>query len=245
MYNEKCVIALIPAAGMGQRMGIGQRKQYLKLNGKEILNWTLTHILQEKMIDEAIVIVPKEDVDEVRLKVDMWMKNIDTVASVQVIAGGASRQESVFNGLCQIKNICGEETYVVVHDGVRPFFPQGKLIEFLEALASIQEIDGAIAGAEVTDTLKTINEDKKILGTVDRSKVWSVQTPQVFRFDALMGAHDYANKKSLSVTDDSALLEAVGKMAVIIPCPPDNIKITKPVDLVIAEILFSSYKVAL
>lgn len=245
MYNEKYVIALIPAAGMGQRMGIGQRKQYLELNGKEILHWTLSHLLQEKMIDEAIVIAPKEDVDEVRFKVEKWLKNIDTNVQVHVIFGGASRQESVFNGLCHIKNVCGEEAFVVVHDGVRPFFPQGKLIEFLEVLANTQEIDGAIAGAEVTDTLKMINADKLILGTVDRSMVWSVQTPQVFNYGALMDAHEYANVNCISVTDDASLLEAVGKKAMIIPCPSDNIKITKPVDLIIAETLFGSYKVAL
>lgn len=245
MFNEKCVIALIPAAGMGQRMGAGQRKQYLALNGREILHWTLSHVLLEKRIDEAVVIVPNEDVDEVRLKVEQWVSKMDTDVEVHVIVGGSTRQESVYNGLCLIKEKRGEDAYVVIHDGVRPFFPQRKLVEFLEAISSVPEIDGAIAGAEVTDTLKTIGEDKLILGTVDRSRVWSVQTPQVFNMSALLAAHIFAKEQSISVTDDAALLEAVGKKAMIIPCPSDNIKITKPVDLIIAETLFDSYKVAL
>lgn len=245
MYNALKVIALIPAAGMGQRMGSGIKKQYLKLYNKEILNLTLIHMLSEPLIDEAIIIVPKEDVVEVSDKVKKWLdiENIDTL--VQVIEGGATRQESVYNGLRMIEQNGSVESYVVIHDGVRPFFPKKRLIDFLESLAMNSDIEGAIAGVEVTDTLKTIDANKVITNTVDRSLVWAVQTPQVFNFNALIEAHKTAKKLLLHGTDDASLLEAIGKKSMIIQCPSENIKITKPIDLIVAEILFETYKVGL
>lgn len=245
MFNDKRVVALIPAAGMGQRMGAGQKKQYLKLNGKEILEWTLKHVISDVLIDEAIIIVPTDDLADVSSKVVGWLDGFERRSKVEIISGGTTRQESVFNGLCHVKKKYADPVYVVIHDGVRPFFPKGRLVDFLEVLKNSTEIDGAIAGAEVTDTLKRIDDNRVILGTVDRSRVWSVQTPQVFNFEALLDAHKFAVERNLSVTDDAALLEVVGRRAVIVPCPSDNIKITKPVDLIIAETLFETYKVAL
>lgn len=245
MFNDMKVIALIPAAGMGQRMGAGQKKQYMKLKDREILEWTLKNVLGESLIDETVIIVPTEDLAEVRAKVVRWLDGFDRCTDVDVISGGVTRQESVYNALCYVKDKYAEHIYVVIHDGVRPFFPKGRLVDFLEVLKNNSEVDGTIAGTEVTDTLKRVDDNKEILGTVDRSMVWSVQTPQVFNYNALLEAHDFAIDRKLSVTDDAALLEAVGKRAVIIPCPSDNIKITKPVDLIVAETLFESYKVAL
>ncbi|HAS74942.1 MAG TPA: 2-C-methyl-D-erythritol 4-phosphate cytidylyltransferase [Clostridiales bacterium UBA8960] len=245
MYNGCKVIALVPAAGMGQRMGIGQKKQYLLLKDKEILNWTLIHLLREPIIDEAIVIVPRDDVLEVEEKMTSWLSREQISTKISVIEGGATRQESVRKGLIKIEGDGFQTSFVVIHDGVRPFFPKNMLIRFLEALDHRSDIEGAIAGAEVTDTLKTINPEKVIIGTVDRSVVWSVQTPQVFRFDTLMKAHRYANDHAFEVTDDAAIIEAIGKKTVIIPCSSENIKITKPVDLIVAEVLLETYKVDL
>ena len=245
MFNDKRVIALVPAAGIGQRMGAGQKKQYLKLKDREILEWTIKHVLSDAWIDEAVIIVPTEDLTDVCAKVVKWLGDFMRDKTVEVISGGVTLQESVYNGLRYIKEKYDEPMYVVIHDGVRPFFPQGKLVDFLEVLKNTSEIDGAIAGTEVTDTLKRIDDNMVILDTVDRATIWSVQTPQVFNFEALMAAHVFAIERKLSVTDDAALLEAVGKRSVIVPCPSDNIKITKPVDLIVAETLFESYKVAL
>ena len=239
MFRQKKVIALIPSAGSGNRMGADVKKQYLKLDGKEILNWTIKHLLTSEWIDEAIVIVPAEDADEVEHKISEWILVDKIEKNVRVVVGGATRQDSVY---CGLKSISENEGYVLIHDGVRPFVPIGLIERYLESLDKERQISGAVAGLRVTDTLKKVDTDKIIVETVDRMSVWSVQTPQVFEIDKLIQAHAFAQANAISATDDAALLELLGEKVTIIESTYENIKITKPFDLVLAESIFKDYR---
>lgn len=239
MYREQKVIALIPAAGSGTRMGSGVRKQYLTLNGKEILNWTLIHLMKDDLIDEAVVIVPEEDVELVEEKLELWFSEASFSNRLSVISGGNTRQESVYNGLKAIEGRCH---YVIVHDGVRPFVPSRLMAPFIEILNGDAAVSGVIAGFPMTDTLKQVDANRIIRSTVDRDFVWSVQTPQIFIYDHLLKAHIEAKKLGKLVTDDAAILELHGLKTMIAEGTAENIKITKPFDLTLAEAIFNRYE---
>lgn len=239
MYHDHKVIALIPAAGSGIRMGSGVRKQYLTLNGKEILNWTLIHLMNDELIDEAIVIVPEEDVEQVEEKLVLWFSDGNMRNRLSVISGGNTRQESVFNGLKAIEGKC---RYVIVHDGVRPFVPSRLMVPFIDMLNGDAEVSGVIAGFPITDTLKQVDANRIIRSTVDRDFVWSVQTPQIFIYEHLYNAHILAKRQGRVVTDDAAILELSGLKTLIAEGTAENIKITKPFDLTLAEAIFNRYE---
>lgn len=236
MYRNKKICALIPAAGSGTRMGMGLKKQYLTLNGKEILNWTLVNLLGHDSIDEVVVIVPTEDLEDVLEKVTHWLDDVHIKKPFKVIAGGASRQASVYQGLLELD---GHTDFVLIHDGVRPFVPHGQINTFLDAILD-DGVSGVIAGVQVTDTLKRVDNDQVIIETLDRASTWAVQTPQIFDFETLKAAHEVAMERQLTATDDAALLEILGKRTKIVQSDAENIKITKPFDLIIAEAIIKT-----
>lgn len=236
MYRNKKTCALIPAAGSGTRMGMGIKKQYLTLNGKEILNWTLENLLGHDSIDEAVIIVPTEDLEEVLDKVTGWLDDARIKKPFKVIAGGTTRQASVYHGLLALD---GHTDYVLIHDGVRPFVPHDQINAFLDAIMD-NGISGVIAGNQVTDTLKRVDNDQVIIETLDRASTWAVQTPQIFDCESLKAAHEVALERQLTATDDAALLEILGKRTKIVQSDAENIKITKPFDLIVAEAIMKA-----
>lgn len=231
MYRNKKICALIPAAGSGTRMGMGLKKQYLTLNGKEILNWTLENLMGHDSIDEAVIIVPTEDLEAVLEKVTRWLDDVRIRKPFKVIAGGTTRQASVYQGLLELD---GHTDYVLIHDGVRPFVPHSQINAFLDAIMD-DGISGVIAGIQVTDTLKRVDNGQLIIETLDRASTWAVQTPQIFDYEPLKAAHEVAIERQLTATDDAALLEILGKRTKIVQSDAENIKITKPFDLIVAE----------
>jgi len=238
MYRNKKISALIPAAGSGKRMGKGLKKQYLTLNGKEILNWTLENLLELSCIDDVVIIVPTKDVEDVFEKVEKWLFDAQIKTPFKIVAGGETRQASVYKGLLALDH---DSDYVLIHDGVRPFVPNQQIEMFLNVIMDDETIDGVIAGIEVTDTLKRIGPDHIILETLDRTSIWAVQTPQIFGFNLLKAAHERAISEQLSVTDDAALIEILGKRTKIVKSDAENIKITKPFDLIVAEAIIKTH----
>ncbi len=236
MYLDKKVTILVPSAGSGIRMGGQVRKQYLQLRDKEILKWTLENFYKLSFWDELFVIVPYEDVEIVKQKVDIWF--YDEFRKISVIAGGDTRQKSVFNGLSATPK---DTEFVVVHDGVRPFLPVKKTLNALDTLNETDELYGIIAAVKITDTIKSVSEKKIIESTIDRDKIWAVQTPQIFKFQTLLEAHQVASEQNLTVTDDAALLEYMDKKVGIFESDRNNIKITEPYDLLMAELVLNQY----
>lgn len=222
---------LIPAAGMGRRMGSSINKQYLTLGGRSILARTMELFDRHPMVKSIYPILPAEEIDYFREQI---LPGCQLKKFVGVIPGGKERQDSVRNGLQQLQMTgLNPDAIVLVHDGVRPLF-DSSLISSLVDTAVLK--GAAVIGVPVKDTIKEV-ENEQIVATPDRSRLWQVQTPQAFRFELLFKAYQKAAKEDFLATDDASLVERMGIKPVMIEGDYRNIKITTPEDLAIAEAL--------
>ena len=227
------ISVVIVAGGKGERMEADIRKQYLMLDGVSILSRTLLAFAEILIIDKIYLVVPEKDFDFCARYV---IPSIDNKLPVQLVAGGISRQESVYNGLSAITDPDG---IVVIHDGVRPFVPARQTEE---AIVWAEQEGGCILGIPTIDTLKNVDSDGYIVDTMQRAKVWQAQTPQVFQYRLIKKAHDYALNHGYTGTDDASLVENMGSRVKMIYGSPYNIKITKPEDLVLSQGLLNHYQ---
>jgi 2-C-methyl-D-erythritol 4-phosphate cytidylyltransferase len=215
--------ALIPAAGVGARMGASSPKQYLKIGGKPMLRHTLDAFQSSDLIAHTFVVVSPDD------------PFIDAVAphhGVTVLrCGGASRMESVRNGLAVLANTLGSQDWVLVHDAARPGL-NAELIEKLITATADHEVGGLLA-LPVVDTVKRCI-DGEACGTVPRNGLWLAQTPQMFRFQLLRDALAAASDPN-TITDDASAVEALGLTPKLVEGHPRNLKVTLPEDIRIAE----------
>lgn len=217
---------LIPAAGMGRRMGADINKQYLQLAGRPILAHTLSLFDQSPHVHRIIVISPADEIDYCRREVvvRLGLRKVEAI-----IAGGAERQDSVRNGLRYLGE--AEQGVVLIHDGVRPFFP-ARLIQ--PVIAAAAEIGGCVVGVQVKDTVKEV-VDGRIRATPDRSRLWLAQTPQAFSCALVRTAHEQAFAEGFRGTDDASLVERLGAPVAMLEGSYRNIKITTPEDLLVAQ----------
>lgn len=221
------VTALIPAAGMGKRMAAGINKQYLKLGGKPILAHTLDVFEKAPFVDDVYVIVPEDEITYCRENV---IESYGYTKVRRIVAGGRERQQSVFNGLKAADGLDIDDI-VIVHDGVRPFVP-------LDAVRRSVEVarlhDGALVAVPVKDTVK-ITAEGIVVDTPGRENIWLAQTPQTFRYGVIRQAYERAENEGFLGTDDSSLVERLGKTVHIVMGDYRNIKITTPEDMLLAE----------
>ena len=221
-------LALIVAGGQGRRMGQTQPKQYLMLAGRPILAHTLLAMTACSLIEGMVLVLPPPDLSFCHRHI---ISPLDLHLPVRLVAGGSERQQSVYCGLQAIGHHAG---IVVVHDGVRPLISP----DLTAACIAGAQHDGAcIAAIPATDTLKQVSPTGTITGTLPRAGIWLAQTPQAFRFDLLLQAHQHAAKHHLAATDDAMLLEMLGHPVKVTPGSRSNIKITTPEDLILAEAL--------
>ena len=223
----KKIFALIPAAGMGKRMGAGSNKQYLLLDGMPILAHTLTVFQQAPFIESIYVISPEQEIPFCQTEV-VERYGLSKVRAI--VAGGAERQHSVLNGLNAMREI-GQDDLVLIHDGVRPFVPVDVL---KNAASAADEFGGAVVAVPVKDTVK-VARDGIITGTPPRETLWLAQTPQAFRYGLICAAHAAAAAEGFLGTDDASLMERQGLPLRIVPGEYRNIKITTPEDMVLAQ----------
>ena len=209
-------IALIVAAGRGQRLGDPIPKQYLDLAGRPVLRRTVEAFLAHPQIDAVRVVIRPDDSERYRAAV----AGLDLLPPVP---GGAERQDSVRAGLESLESLAPKS--VLIHDAARPLVDRATITRTLEAL---ERHDGAIAGLPVTDTVKR-SRDGLAGETIDRSGLWRAQTPQSFRYGAILAAHRAACGQAL--TDDAAVAEHAGLAVALVLGHEDNIKITSPDDL--------------
>ncbi|MGI6031431.1 MAG: 2-C-methyl-D-erythritol 4-phosphate cytidylyltransferase [Eubacteriales bacterium] len=212
--------AVIVAAGSGKRMGTSVNKQFLEIQGKPVLAYTLEAFEQCDVID-GIIVVAKSD--EIPLVADL-IARYDISKGKKVVAGGPTRQDSVWNGLMAAE----EYDFVAIHDGARPFVHE-KLIQ--KAVEEAWLHQAAAVGMPVSDTIKRCDVHGQIVETVDRSDLWAVQTPQVFDRALLIGAHRYVQDRGLAITDDCMAIEAMGGTVRMVQGDISNIKITTAGDL--------------
>lgn len=229
--QERCT-AVVLAAGAGKRMQAGVAKQYLLLDEKPVL-WYALHAFQESpVIHEIVLVVGQGEIPYCRKEI-VEKYHFDKVSGV--IEGGAERYLSVWNALREIE--IEEEHYIFIHDGARPFVSR-ELI--LLALETVKREGACVAGMPVKDTIKIVDENDFALTTPDRSRLWAVQTPQVFAAPLIYQAYqrmiDKLQKENFVVTDDAMVVETMlGKKVKLIPGGYENIKLTTPEDLIIAE----------
>jgi len=220
------VAALIPASGSGQRMGSDVPKQYIQLQGKPILAWTLDVFQQYEAIDQIVLIVEKNRIKQVKTEiVDVF--HFDKVSDV--VAGGVERYLSVNNGLSALNE---NVEWVFVHDAVRPLVE----ISLMESAFEFAKKKGsAVLSVPIHDTIKAVDQDHKVIKTIDRSSLYLVQTPQIFKRAELNKAYQLGIEKGVLATDEAAMMEMAGFDVFLYPGDDRNIKITTPEDLARAE----------
>ncbi len=220
------VAAIIPAAGEGRRMGGAVPKQFLQIGGREILARTLAVFEACVAIDDVWVVVAAE---QCALCQSTIVERYGLRKVRGVVAGGTTRQESVWHGLQQVAQAVG---LVVVHDGVRPFVTELLLQQTLD---HANRFGAAIAAVPLKDTLKRVSAAGTVEATVPREHLWRVQTPQAFQHALLRRAFQHAWQQGLQATDEAGLIEALGNAVRIVPSYEHNVKITTPDDLVFCE----------
>ena len=218
-------VAIIPAAGAGKRMGLSTAKQFLMVDGQPILARTLRIFENSPIIDEIVLVVPEAAIGAVREMVGA----VGAKKVAKIVPGGPRRQDSVQRGLEAADCV---HDLVVIHDGVRPFLAPGLLAD---VVAAGDGYGAATLGIAVKDTVKEADGDGWIVRTLDRSRLWMTQTPQVFRRELLERAFAAAMEEGFTGTDDAVLVERIGVPVKIVSGSADNIKITTPEDLRFAE----------
>ena len=219
------VVALIAAAGFGKRMNAKISKLFIPIFGKPILAYTIEKFEQCNFIEKIYLIVNQEE--------DFYSKDIIlkyNFSKVQeLIAGGETRQDSVYNGL---KVLDPDTDIVAIHDGARPLIEETIIQESIEAA---QEFGAAIAAIPLKDTVKRSGKDFFINETLNRQEIWRAQTPQTFKYSIILSAYHQAYKDKFFATDDAAIVERYGYKVKMIIGSEENIKITTPFDIIIAE----------
>ena len=230
MNNDfRKVVAVIAAAGTGKRVGGDLPKQYLKIADKPILIYALEKFDRCDAVDEIVLVVEKEKID----MADGFLKEWGIRKAVQIVTGGAERQDSI----CRALDVLPEKTeWVVIHDGVRPFVSLEKINEVIQAG---QDFGAAILAIPEKNTIKKA-VDGWVEQTVSRKDIWEIQTPQVFNIEWLKASYARAFKNQYYSTDDAALVEQAGHRVRLVQGEETNIKITSPADLIVAKALAES-----
>jgi len=224
-------VALIVAAGRGERLGTREPKAFATLAGRPMVAWSLDALRSVPAIRRIVVAVPPGY--EIRATSSLATE----LAGTSVVAGGATRSHSVRNALSAAEG--GEDEPVVVHDAARPLLAPELVERALTALAR-ERCEAVVAAARVTDTIKVAAADGVVQDTPDRSRLWSVQTPQVFRRAALAAALALGDEELSAATDDASLVERAGGEVRVVESERENLKVTTPIDLRAAELLLAA-----
>jgi len=219
--------AIIVAAGRGERVDSVTPKQYLPLLGKPILAHTLDVFEKSPWIGEIIVVI--NPLHEEIFKKEVW-ERYGYRKVKKYISGGETRQESVYGGVREVKN--RGDDFVLIHDGVRPLVDE-KILE--RCVEGVIKFEAVCCAMPCVDTIKCSLNGEVIDETLDRQKIWRAQTPQAFRISLIWEALERAKEEGFQGTDDSSLVERMGKPVRLVLGSEDNLKITTPQDLILAE----------
>ncbi len=223
------LIGIVPAAGAGKRLGLGMNKAFALLEGVPLLVHCLNMLQKTELLQRVIVVLAPAEVEAGRQLLASYQKEYFPNLPFDVVAGGKERQDSVANALATITE---EDGYVAVHDGARPF--AGREV-FAQTLAVAQKHGAAIAAVPVKNTIKVVDAQGQVVDTPVRSSLQAVQTPQIFTIKLLKQAYAYLREHPEAVTDDASVVELLGHPVVVAPGRYENIKITTPEDLLLAE----------
>ncbi|MDT7041259.1 2-C-methyl-D-erythritol 4-phosphate cytidylyltransferase [Candidatus Nitronereus thalassa] len=229
------VTAVVPAAGRGVRMGTGVPKQFLTLGDIPLLVHALRTFEASLIISEIILVVPQDDCQYCR---ETIVPSHGLTKVSQVVAGGRRRQDSVLNGVQAAKSTT---EILVIHDAVRPFVSSMMITQVVEAA---RQHGAAIVAIPMRDTVKQVNPDGVITHTLNRDELWLAQTPQAFRYELLLQAHQQGKADEVEATDDAFLVERLGRSVAIVQGSSDNIKVTRPEDLHMGQAILTAKRSA-
>ena len=226
MYKGNFVSVIIAAAGMSNRMGNKINKQFIVIDNKPILAHTIEKFEACKYVDEIIVVSKEQEVEYCRKEI---VRKYGYRKVTNIIKGGKERQDSIYNGIMALN----ERTDIVLtHDGARPFV---RMESIVNGIKGALDYGSCVIGVPLKDTIKVIEEDNQVHHTPNRALLWAAQTPQCFQIDLLKEGYEYAISEGILGTDDSSLVEKKGYPVKMIMGNYDNIKITTPEDLVVAQ----------
>jgi len=230
-FMKRKVVAIITAAGSGLRIKGPVKKQFRELSGKPVIAWSLDVFEKSKIVNEVILTVPRGKESYVRNNI---IKKYNYKKIGKIISGGLHRQDSVFNALKQVNGDC---SVVVIHDGVRPFVTE-KMIH--DSVMAAEEHGASIVAVPLIDTIKKVDSRGFVLTTISRENVWKTQTPQAFRYDLVMRAHTKFFRDKFRVTDDAVMIESIQEAVKVVMGSYRNIKLTSAEDFAIAESLLNA-----
>lgn len=226
MNKKQNIWVIIPAAGVGKRMGSNTPKQYLKLNNKTIIEHTLTVFDKHDAITEVVVAVSEGD--------EYWSSlNIELSKPLHVAKGGKERCDSVLNALVFLEDKAAEDDWVLVHDAARPCLRHEDITLLLTTLA--EHDVGGILAVPVRDTMKRSFANNEIKETVERENLWHALTPQMFRYSMLKSSIEKSLNNNEVITDEASAIELAGNQPMLVEGHADNIKVTRPEDLGLAS----------
>ena len=228
------ITAIVLAAGNGSRMKSSVKKQYMMLQGKPLVYYSLKAFSDCDKIDNIIVVAGEGDIEYLKKEI-IEKYNIGKVSNV--VVGGKERYNSVYNALAYT----GESKYILIHDGARPCISK-ESIEYI--IEKVKENKACVAGMPVKDTIKLVDENNNIVDTPDRKTVWMAQTPQAFARDIVVKAYEEMMKEEdNTITDDAMVVEKYyGIKVEMVECSYNNIKVTTPEDIAIAETFLQTKK---
>ncbi|MCR9105050.1 MAG: 2-C-methyl-D-erythritol 4-phosphate cytidylyltransferase [Gammaproteobacteria bacterium] len=218
--------AVLPAAGIGSRMGADVPKQYLEVAGHTLLEHALHALLSCEQIAGVCVALHANDTRARHL-------SLMSDPRVQHTTGAAQRSGSVLAGLEALADVADDNDWILVHDAARPCLRRADIVGLLHCVVGAQ-VDGALLAEPLVDTVKQVNGDARITRTLDRSQLWRAQTPQMFRLGQLRDALKRAHSSETGITDEASAMELAGYSVQVIPCGAHNMKVTVPADLELA-----------
>ena len=216
------LFAVVPAAGIGRRMGGELPKQYLELQGQAVIDWSIQALLAHSSVQQVVVALAQDDL--------YWDNTRSSIhPRVYRVRGGAERADSVLNALASLPD--DPEAWVLVHDAARPCVREADIGRLIEHAG---QGDGALLGVPLVDTVKQVNAHRQVEKTRNRQVLWRAFTPQLFPLNRLRSAVRAALQQGVAITDEASAMEWAGYTPQMVPCHDDNIKITRPGDLELA-----------
>ncbi len=235
--NKKRCVAIVLAAGSGKRMGTSVQKQYIELEGKPLIYYTLKTFQESELIESVVLVVGRGQVAYAQNEIAAKYGFSKVCA---VVEGGKERYDSVWQGLKTV-GLESEDSYIFIHDGARPFVDDGILLRGYE---TVERYRACVAGMPSKDTVKVVDEQGFAVNTPERRYVWTIQTPQVFEKSLIMEAYARLMKEEHeNVTDDAMAVERMMKIPVkMFEGSYQNVKITTPEDLAIAKVFLHNFE---